>query len=99
MLDSAAGNDKRNDVSHSISDLDDDNSDSDAGGEDDLENAQAQLKKIELKIKKGGMSKRERRLLQNRKSALKCRIKKDQETYRVRSQLANLTKENIQLKE
>ena len=34
------------------------------------------LSKIEKKISRGDLSKRERRLLQNRKSALKCRLKK-----------------------
>ena len=34
------------------------------------------LSKIERKIQRNDLSKRERRLLQNRKSALKCRLKK-----------------------
>jgi hypothetical protein len=34
------------------------------------------LKKLEKKIRNKDLSKRERRLLQNRKSALKCRLKK-----------------------
>ena len=46
----------------------------------ELSATNTQLFKIERKIQQGtDLSKRERRLLQNRKSALKCRLKKQQE--------------------
>lgn len=60
----------------------------------DLESAHRQLRKIDKKIRSKGVTKKERRLLQNRKSALKCRLKKDQEMMKVRKQLEGLTQEN-----
>ena len=40
------------------------------------DDAKKNVKKLEKKIRNKDLSKRERRLLQNRKSALKCRLKK-----------------------
>jgi 5-bromo-4-chloroindolyl phosphate hydrolysis protein len=65
--------------------------------EDDFEGATRKLKSISKIIKKGGLTRKELRLLQNRKSALKCRIKKEQETYRVKKQLHALQAENEDL--
>ncbi len=49
--------------------------------------------KIERKIKQDGqeLSKRDRRLLQNRKSALKCRLKKQEELEAMRERVEKLT--------
>ena len=68
------------------------------GDDDDLESAMRKLNKIDKKIKKGGLTKKERRLLQNRKSALKCRIKKEQEETKVRRDLDKLSEENEDLR-
>jgi hypothetical protein len=45
------------------------------------------------------LSKRERRLLQNRKSALKCRLKKQQELDKMKKHVDKLASENRELKE
>lgn len=59
-----------------------------------------QLFKIEKKIQQGtDLSKRERRLLQNRKSALKCRLKKQHELDKMKKQVDKLANENRELKE
>jgi hypothetical protein len=42
------------------------------------------LSKIEKKIQRNDLTKRERRLLQNRKSALKCRLKKQDHLERTK---------------
>lgn len=68
------------------------------GDDDDLESALRKLNKIDKKIKRGGLSKKDRRLLQNRKSALKCRIKKEQEETKVRRDLDKLSEENEELR-
>ena len=47
----------------------------------------------------GEIGKREKRLLQNRKSALKCRLKKQGELDTMKGQVDNLAKENLGLKE
>ena len=57
------------------------------------------LSKIEKKISRGDLSKRERRLLQNRKSALKCRIKKQDQLERLKGIVDRLSGENRSLKE
>ena len=59
-------------------DLQLDDEDSEGMDLDDVDIAQTnqQLFKIEKKIQSHNISKKERRLLQNRKSALKCRLKK-----------------------
>lgn len=57
------------------------------------------LSKIEKKISRGDLSKRERRLLQNRKSALKCRIKKQDQLERLKGVVDRLSGENRSLKE
>ena len=57
------------------------------------------LSKIEKKISRGDLSKRERRLLQNRKSALKCRLKKQDQLERLKSLVDRLSGENRSLKE
>lgn len=57
------------------------------------------LSKIEKKICRGDLSKRERRLLQNRKSALKCRLKKQDQLERLKSLVDRLSGENRSLKE
>ena len=57
------------------------------------------LSKIEKKIQNANLSKRERRLLQNRKSALKCRLKKQDQLYRLKNQVERLSNENRSLKE
>lgn len=74
---------------------DDDDSDNDAAA------TNHQLFKIERKIQQGGeqLSKRERRLLQNRKSALKCRLKKQQELDKMKKMVERLASENMELKE
>jgi hypothetical protein len=45
------------------------------------------------------LNKRERRLLQNRKSALKCRLKKQEELERMKEMVDKLSQENRELKE
>jgi hypothetical protein len=58
-------------IGESDEDIDDFSS---AGSNKD--STQRKLITIEKKIRKDGLGKREKRLLQNRKSALKCRLKK-----------------------
>jgi len=59
--------------------------DSSADLDKDFSETNTQLFKIERKIQQGtDLSKRERRLLQNRKSALKCRLKKQQEVDKMK---------------
>lgn len=59
------------------SDFDDDSLSGDLEDSDGSEGSTTRkLQKIEKKIKSGNLTKKERRLLQNRKSALKCRLKK-----------------------
>ena len=59
------------------SDFDDDSLMGDHEDSDGSEGSTTRkLQKIEKKIKSGNLTKKERRLLQNRKSALKCRLKK-----------------------
>ncbi|CDW71993.1 bzip transcription factor [Stylonychia lemnae] len=66
---------------------------------DDDSSTNNQLFKIEKKIQQPDLSKRERRLLQNRKSALKCRLKKQQELDKMKKQVDKLAQENRELKE
>ena len=81
-------------------DSDDDSFDSSADIERELSVTNTQLFKIERKIQQGtDLSKRERRLLQNRKSALKCRLKKQQELDKMKRQVDKLQGENRELKE
>lgn len=78
--------------------LDDD--DDDEAGVGDISATNTQLFKIERKIQQGtDLSKRERRLLQNRKSALKCRLKKQNELDKMKRMVDRLTSENRELKE
>jgi predicted nucleic acid-binding Zn-ribbon protein len=77
-------------------------SDSEGGSdiERDLDATNTQLFRIERKIQQGtDLTKRERRLLQNRKSALKCRLKKQQELDKMKKQVDKLANENRELKE
>lgn len=74
--------------------------DSSADLDKDFSGTNTQLFKIERKIQQGtDLSKRERRLLQNRKSALKCRLKKQQELDKMKKQVERLSSENRELKE
>jgi hypothetical protein len=57
------------------------------------------LGEIEIEINRADLSKREKRLLQNRKSALKCRLKKQDFVERIRGQLDKSASENVGLKE
>jgi len=57
------------------------------------------LDQIEQKIRRSNLSKRERRLLQNRKSALKCRLKKQGQLERLEVQVERMAADNRQLKE
>jgi hypothetical protein len=57
------------------------------------------LSKIERKIQRTDLTKRERRLLQNRKSALKCRLKKQDQMERLRGQVEKLSQDNRSFKE
>ena len=57
------------------------------------------LTQIEKEINRNDLSKREKRLLQNRKSALKCRLKKQDFLERIRGQLDKTNSENLSLKE
>eukprot|EP00347_Sterkiella_histriomuscorum_P017170 403350401 len=66
---------------------------------DDDSSTNNQLFRIEKKIQQPDLSKRERRLLQNRKSALKCRLKKQQELDKMKKQVDKLSQENRELKE
>ena len=78
-------------LSNKISESDDD---------DDIEaSTNNQFMKIEQKIKKADLSKRDRRLLQNRKSALKCRLKKQSELDTMKIKVDKLAHENRELKE
>ncbi len=45
------------------------------------------------------LTKRERRLLQNRKSALKCRLKKQNELDKMKNEVDKISYENRELKE
>ena len=73
--------------------------DFDNSGQGNSSNHQ-QLFRIERKIKEGGeLNKRERRLLQNRKSALKCRLKKQEELEKMKEIVERLSQENRELKE
>ena len=56
------------------------------------------LQLIEQEIQRTDITKREKRLLQNRKSALKCRLKKQSYSDKLKNQLDFLTKENNELK-
>lgn len=68
--------------------------------EKELSATNTQLFKIEKKIQQGtDLSKRERRLLQNRKSALKCRLKKQQELDKMKKHVEKFSSENRELKE
>ena len=72
----------------------------DESGDESASATNHQLFKIERKIQQGTeLSKRERRLLQNRKSALKCRLKKQQELDKMKKQVEKLAGENRELKE
>lgn len=82
--------------------LDDDSlmNDSSVDIEKELSATNTQLFKIEKKIQQGtDLSKRERRLLQNRKSALKCRLKKQQELDKMKKHVEKFSSENRELKE
>ena len=57
------------------------------------------LLNIEKKIQRHDLSKRERRLLQNRKSALKCRLKKQNQLEKLKGQVDKLIGETRTLKE
>jgi hypothetical protein len=72
-------------------------SDLDLSGDESSTNQQ--LFRIERKIQQPDLSKRERRLLQNRKSALKCRLKKQNELDKMKRQVDKLMQENRELKE
>ena len=79
---------------------DDSMTDDSADIERDLSVTNTQLFKIERKIQQGtDLTKRERRLLQNRKSALKCRLKKQTELDKMKRQVDKLASENRDLKE
>ena len=81
------------------SDSFDNSDDYDNSGQGNSSNHQ-QLFRIERKIKEGGeLNKRERRLLQNRKSALKCRLKKQEELEKMKDVVDRLSLENRELKE
>lgn len=68
-------------------------------GLSDDDSTNNQLFLIEKKIQQPDLTKRERRLLQNRKSALKCRLKKQQELDKMKKQVDKLSSENRELKE
>ena len=68
-------------------DHDDSQSDDSADSQD---STARKLRIIERKIRTSNLTKRERRLLQNRKSALKCRIKKQDQQERLRNQIRRL---------
>mmetsp|Transcript_5466 Transcript_5466/g.8507 ORF Transcript_5466/g.8507 Transcript_5466/m.8507 type:complete len:136 (+) Transcript_5466:348-755(+) len=57
------------------------------------------LSQIERKIQSSSLSKRERRLLQNRKSALKCRLKKQGQLDKFRGRVDKLHSHNRSLQE
>ena len=57
------------------------------------------LNRIEKKIQQPNLSKKERRLLQNRKSALKCRLKKQDQLANLKGKVDVLVEENGSLKE
>ena len=74
------------------------------GDDEDEENdgdviTKSKLFKIEKLIEEKKLSKRERRLLQNRKSALKCRLKKQSELEGMKSVVEQLNEDNCKLKE
>lgn len=56
------------------------------------------LQLIEQEIQRTDITKREKRLLQNRKSALKCRLKKQSYSDKLKNQLDFLVRENNELK-
>ena len=66
---------------------------------DDDASTNNQLFRIEKKIMQPDLTKRERRLLQNRKSALKCRLKKQNELDKMKGEVDKISYENRELKE
>ena len=72
---------------------------SDAESEHSRTSFTKKLNQIETQINRTDLSKREKRLLQNRKSALKCRLKKQGFLEKIREQLHNSHQDNVQLKE
>ena len=66
---------------------------SEAGSDSDVSakgSTKHKLSQIEKKIQSNSLSKRERRLLQNRKSALKCRLKKQGQLEKCKSRVDKL---------
>ena len=74
-------------------------SDASPDGYDSEESTARKLSSIEKRIATANLSKKERRLLQNRKSALKCRLKKQDQLSGFKGKLGKLSDENSQLKE
>lgn len=69
----------------------------------DMEGSRAattrQLNRIEKKIQCKNLSKKDRRLLQNRKSALKCRLKKQDQFTSLHQKVDSLAEDNAKLRE
>ena len=57
------------------------------------------LQRIEKMIADKSLSKHDRRLLQNKKSALKCRLKKENQLTSMNGEVERLSQENNKLKE
>ena len=57
------------------------------------------LQRIEKMIQDKSLSKHDRRLLQNKKSALKCRLKKENQLSSMNTEVERLSQENNKLKE
>ena len=87
--------DEEHDNLDSMSDF----SDAGKGGYASEDSTQRKLTSIEKRIATANLSKKERRLLQNRKSALKCRLKKQDQLSGFKGKLEKISAENVSLKE